>query len=275
MPYCSSCGTEHGSDAQFCGSCGALLGATPIAGELIPRDVGELLGETFSVYGRNFWPFATIVALAQIPNLVGMLISIPTFSLLLTVASIILGILAYGAVTYGAAAQYLGDGINIGECYGRAWGRVLSLIIGTLLIGIVLSFLGLLSLILIGIPLFFYVLATYYFFPQAIILERKGGIAALARSRELVRGNWWRLFAIGVLFILVSFAIGIALLILVAIVSFFSQPLGGIFSAGVSIIVTPILVIGATISYLDLRVRKEGYTLDVMAKELAIQEEGD
>lgn len=29
MPYCSSCGTEHGLDAQFCPSCGASLESPP------------------------------------------------------------------------------------------------------------------------------------------------------------------------------------------------------------------------------------------------------
>lgn len=29
MPYCPSCGTEHGPDAQFCVYCGASLESLP------------------------------------------------------------------------------------------------------------------------------------------------------------------------------------------------------------------------------------------------------
>src|SRR5579862_4894653 len=50
------------------------------------------------------------------------------------------------------------------------------------------------TLILPGI----YVLVSWYFVVQAVVLERDRGLAAIMRSATLVRGNWWRSAATGV-----------------------------------------------------------------------------
>ncbi len=274
MPFCSSCGAENPTEARFCTNCGSRVAAFLTEEALIPPfplNLGGLISETFGLYGRNFWPFVIIVLLAQIPNLVGLIIAAAgTLFILLTLGSVLLGILAYAATIYGVASLYLGHRVNVGQCYGRALGSVASLTVAFILFGVTLLFTGFLSLFIIGIPLFFYILVIWFFFPQAIMFERKNVIAAFGRSRELVRGSWWRAFGIGVVFVLVMIAISIAASIPGVAADRFSETLGIILGIVAGIIVTPIGYIGGTLVYLDLRVRKERYTLDAMASELSL-----
>ena len=95
------------------------------------------------------------------------------------------------------------------------------------------------------------------------MIEGKGSIAALGRSMELVRGSWWRVFGIGVVFALILLATSKVVSELGDIIL-----IGLIVPAVATVLVLPILLIGRTLVYLDLRVRKEGYTLDALASEV-------
>ena len=272
MPYCSNCGAENPQEASFCASCDSPMSAIPTDDVLIARDIGGLISETFGVYRRHFWPFVIIVLLAEIPLVVASLTDRKVLSVILTLVSVFLGILAYGAIIYGVASQYLGRGVRVGECYERAWRRIISLVVGSILVAIVLLLLFLLSFLIIGIPVFFYILVVWFFFPQAIMLERMSVFSAFGRSSEWVKGSWWRVFGIGVVFVLVIIGLSVVASIPGVIAGLFSEPVGDSVGAVAGIFVTPIVNIGATLVYLDLRVRKERYTLKTMASELGLEE---
>ena len=104
---------------------------------------------------------------------------------------------------------------------------------------------------------------------------------SLSRSAFLVKKNWWRV--LGILIVLgligsilsavaggvIGFVIGLigvavgASEVLIGQVAELAGSLVGIFFA-------PIGLIGVTLLYFDLRVRKEGYNLEVMAQELRV-----
>ena len=115
-------------------------------------------------------------------------------------------------------------------------------------------------LIIVGIPLFFYLLVIWFFAIHAIVIEGKGPISALGRSRELTVGSWWRLFGIGIVFIL--------LLIPLQIVSNLMPH--AIVSTVISALALPIFYVGGTLVYVDLRVRKENYDIQALADDLAL-----
>jgi hypothetical protein len=109
-----------------------------------------------------------------------------------------------------------------------------------------------------------------------LLIERCGAWPALRRSLRLVRGRWWP--TAGVL--LVSE-------VMVAIVGGAIQALFvGIFLTGSSVVVVVVLVSLAaavsavitrpfvaavrTVLYYDLRVRKEGYDVELLAEQLGI-----
>ncbi len=127
---------------------------------------------------------------------------------------------------------------------------------------------GMLMIVIIGIPLFFYLLVALFFYTPAIMLEGKDIIGSLGRSRQLVAGSWWRIFGIGIVFVLLLLGLSVTASIPGIIFSFISPYLASIYSAVVNILLFPIVIIGMILVYIDLRVRKEGYTLTQMVYEV-------
>ena len=275
---CPTCGQDNPTEARFCSNCGSELiapaGSTAVPpfktepSRLPTRDLGDLVGETFRVYGRSFWFFVLIAFVPAMPLLVSNLTS-GSVSVILFMAGFFLGILAQGATVHGVVQQYLGRQISVGEAFGRAWRRVVALILAFIVFGLALLGSGILVLIIIGIPLFYYLLVSWFFYPQAIMLEDKGPLAALGRSRELVRGSWWRVFVMGIIFVLMIVVLFLVALIPESILTSVVNPTAGtLFITAVQILLSPIIPIGATQVYIYLRVRKEDYTLEVIASEV-------
>ena len=79
------------------------------------------------------------------------------------------------------------------------------------------------------------------------------------------------MFGIGVVFVLVIIALSIAGVIPVIVISLISPVTGALLSAVVSSLILPVLFIGRTLVYFDLRSRKERYTLGVLASEVGRQ----
>ncbi|MCH8205790.1 MAG: zinc-ribbon domain-containing protein [Chloroflexi bacterium] len=285
---CASCGHENVSGAQFCSQCGSRLGgpvqASPYRpfgserpeharGDLPPKELGGLISETFGVYSSSLWPFALIAAIPVVPAVVS--IATPVWlTVILTIVFWMLTLLAYPAIAYGVALHYLGQEVNVSLCFRRAWNRVVSLIIANLILLVAVIGCLILFLVVIGIPLLFYIFVSWFFFGQAIILEGKGPTASIGRSRELVKGSWWRVFGLGVGFVLVMLMLFVGALIVIA-AAVRAHPTAGQIVAGVfEIFLFPIAPIGATLVYFDLRVRKEGYSLDTMATEAGVAPAG-
>jgi hypothetical protein len=115
---------------------------------------------------------------------------------------------------------------------------------------------------------------------QAMIVEGRMGISALKRSASLVLRSWWRVFGITLVLGLVGF--GLAVLVSIP---FFLIALGvpgaaqGSLASGalllladsaVRITVLPLLFIGGTLLYYDLRVRNEEYDVATLSREMGI-----
>ena len=309
---CPQCGHDNPADARFCATCGSPLRTqveeagqpqlpTPEQeyGDLPPRGIGGLLAETFAVYRKNFWPFVLIVLIAIVPQ-------VPTFALdvnpdfgsgwsgvLLFTPGLLLAfivtILIPAASVYAVAQHYAGTRIDVGECFKRAWFKVMSLVMASVLVALPLILLWVfilgpinsldqcrlstsdchlgdlwqLAIPAIAIPPFLYLFVMWLFIDEAIMIEGRGAIAALGRSMELVRGSWWRVFGIVVVFVLILLGTSKVVLELGYTIS-----IGLIVPAVATVLVLPILLIGRTLVYLDLRVRKEGYTLGALASEV-------
>ena len=189
------------------------------------------------------------------------------FGVMLALVGFFLYILVSGAVIYAVVQQQVGSAVDVGECFAQAWRKALSLVVAYILFALALLASGFLMLILIGVPLFFYLLVAWFFFSEAIMIEGKVAVAAFGRSRGLVRGSWWRVFGIGVVFVLLIIRVSIVGAIAGFVVSLFSGPAGDVLFF-FAVLVTPYPLIGGTLLYLDLRARKEGYTVGALASEL-------
>ena len=279
---CHRCGNDNRTDALFCANCGTPLLVEPVSstvslsqpetGQLetasLPyRDLRGLIDETFSVYQRNFLPFFLIALVPQVPLLVAAGTA-GAVALLFYLLGVILSILASGATIHAVIQQQLGRRIYVGEGYRRAWQSAVPLIIAGIIVALALMAAAILIFIMVGIPLLIYILVVWYFYMPPIILEGKSPTAALGRSRELVRENWWRVFGIVAVFTLISIGLAVVSLIPTSILTSLMPILEDIFKAGAQALIFPVNAIGATLVYLDLRTRKEGYTLGEMASEM-------
>ena len=264
--------------------------------KLNPRNIGDILGDTFRIYGRNFWDLSAITAIILgVLGIIGIIAGFGSLPLVITggeigalagwtiagliiwvVANILGGILVVGALIHAVSEQYLGQRISIRQAYGFAWRRLGAMlgagILASLAIGGIiavsvsvaaLSWVGWILLV-VGSCASIYLMISWIFILPVALLEGLGPTAALSRSSALVKKNWWRVLGITLVMALISGAI-IAILGMIPTV-------GAILG---SILVTPIYTIASTLLYYDLRVRKEEYSLEALASELHIEIDSD
>jgi Membrane domain of glycerophosphoryl diester phosphodiesterase len=122
--------------------------------------------------------------------------------------------------------------------------------------------------------LYYAVYVRLIFAPQTIVLERLGGLDGLRRSWKLVEGSFWRV--LGINFVL-SILVGLIGQGPVYVITFIAnlQPspeLAVIVNATaqsvLNVVVLPLQFAALTLVYYDLRIRKEGFDLQLMAQQL-------
>lgn len=104
-----------------------------------PRNVGDILKETFTIYRKNFWRFAAIVLIAAIPNTIAIIVDLlfpshgeianrnaASFFIMLPLylLTFVLSILTVGATTHAVAEQYFKQPINFGRAFSFSWNRL-------------------------------------------------------------------------------------------------------------------------------------------------------
>jgi len=280
---CNNCGVVNPDGAHYCGSCGWAF--EPLANEDVdppqvdaagegqldrtqwaPRSLNGLLMESVRLYRKNPAVFLGIGLIPQLPGLLGLGPLPMWWAVTLIITSLVITALTFGAITHAVVTGYLGLTPTVASSYSRAWNRVVSLeaclVAHLVLVGTSL----LLSLVLVGIPMLLVLLVVLWFYPQTIMVENRDPVTAFRRSVALVRGNWLRIFGIGAVYW--SLPVALALAVLPVSNDPAHSMLVGIYSAVVGTVTTPWILIGSTLTYLDLRVRKEGYSVGSLEAEL-------
>lgn len=258
--------------------------------ELRPLTLGELLDRTFFLYRKNFILFAGIVALPHLALLavqfagVGLtsakLLIGPAASIPWTLAvwAVSLGVTAasQGATVIAVSQVHLGRQTTITESFAGIKGRIfyLALIMIGYWIGIGV---GLALLVVPGIIL---ALMWALTIPVAVI-EDTGLRDSVNRSAELTKGHRGRVFVLGLLVIVLWYAIfliweipifaalGVMTrghrLVSVPLWTQLAIPVGSFIS---QCLVGPLMTIGFSLLYYDERVRKEAFDLQLMMSNL-------
>ena len=190
-----------------------------------------------------------------------------------TAITIFQSLIVTAAGTSVISQHLLGRSVSVGEAYSQVLGLLFPLlgvliifVLGSLVLSTLAAGIGLMAL-LPGI-------AVYVWFCMAapvVIIEREGGFGALKRSRVLIKGFFDRGFLLVVWLTLSEAFVVILVLSLPFLVGSFPgfPSLLSFLSICLSLPVNAFRVISTTMLYYDLRIRKEGYDLQILAQELA------
>ncbi|HYO46139.1 MAG TPA: hypothetical protein VEY33_05565, partial [Gemmatimonadota bacterium] len=139
---------------------------------------------------------------------------------------------------------------------------------------ILILVLGILALIPLVIWLYF----AWSVAVPAMLTEDARGTKALGRSFRLVKGRWWPVFGVllvaslatGIIASILTFIPEIVLLGDLGDSEFAALVLRGLSTAIASVLTTPFLSAVAVVLYFDLRVRKEGFDLQLLAHQIGV-----
>jgi hypothetical protein len=189
--------------------------------------------------------------------------------LIATFATILVTPFIGGATSMIVAASYLGGELRAGPAM-RATGRRFLVLLAVFFLTGLLKLGGLL-LCLVGalIPMTFFLVTT-----PVVMVEESGPIQSMARSVTLVRPRFWPVMAIGIGSGLLASLLGNILATPFSVAAlavgyrwgWILAAIGAILPA---LITTPFVSILATLVYFDLRIRNEGFDLQMIAAELA------
>ena len=187
----------------------------------------------------------------------------------------ILGILGHnlcrGALTKNVSEFYLGREMTVGQAYRYIWPKFLTLIAAGLLVGIVVWF-GFMLLIVPGVIFSLWFALTI----PVIVVEDAKVTQGMSRSKFLASGNLGKIFAVGFLVLAISWVVNIPFsfaggfighllfsnnTILMNFTNQFASVIG-------QILVVPIGAIAYILLYYDLRIRKEGFDLQMLAESI-------
>jgi hypothetical protein len=264
--------------------------------QLRPLSIGEVLDAGFSLFRHRFGKLVVAVLVPFVPlAILGTLIVASTddraFDVNTTetddsgaaIAGNIVGVLIQGAALALAvaacfkiiSAAYLGEQTTVGESLRYGARRILALIVAYIVLTIVLT----ISAFLLLIPAIFFGVKFALTFP-AIVFERKGPFSAIGRSWTLTRQNWWRtfgtLFVVALLLLVLTLALSFALGAAIGAADMDSEVVFAILTTLVNIAVIAVTYpLGAailTVIYYDLRVRHEGFDLQLLARGVGSDE---
>jgi hypothetical protein len=190
-------------------------------------------------------------------------------TLIAALASFLITPFIGGAVSKIVASSYLGEEPEPGPVM-RATARRFLALLGAFLFTLLLKLVGLLFCVVgVLVPMTFFLVTT-----PAVMVEELGPIQAMARSVTLVRSRFWPVMGIGVLSGLLasvlesilSWPFGLAAGVIGFRWGWILAAIGEILPA---LVTMPLVAIVATLVYFDLRIRNEGFDLQMIAAELA------
>jgi hypothetical protein len=242
---------------------------------LIEHTVGSIITGAFKIYSNNL---GTLFLIFVLPILPMSLIQAQAqrggnfvLQVLVILLSTVVTLFAYSAMTVAVADVCLGNTPSVKRSYARILGKLPLLLLLTNLLQALVTFAGLLLLIIPGLVLLVWLMTV----PSVVVLEGKSGIAALKRSKQLGDGLHWRNVGLFLLLMVVVVAIGGGIGIVIGILrAFFPEVLNETIFLGLVIslqqgLFAPLGITVMILIYYDERVRKEGYDVMALAQDLA------
>jgi uncharacterized membrane protein len=250
---------------------------------LRPLSVGEILDTSFSLYRRHFGALATVslvctglpLVLRLFVEASGGLFTHLTLALLYLLSLVVLSLVATGATVFIVSESYLGRPLSAREALVRATPYMGRILIASLLMALVIG----LGFVLMVIPGIILAVGLAVAIPAVVLESGRSASGALSRSWELTRGARWRIFGLGITLFVLLYVPVVAISGLVAVLiprgaavgfgasstaTIVALAIGGV----VQLFIYPLFYCVLTVTYYDLRVRKEGFDLELLASSL-------
>ncbi len=257
---------------------------------LRPLSTGELLDRTFSLYRSQFWLFVGIFALPHLVVLGVQLLQLSSERSYARVPHVLSTLLWFVGVSFvglvmASASQaatvvavseiHLNRPATITDSFGRVKGHLLGVIGISVLVGLAVG-VGAVAFLVPGVLLaIMWCLAI-----PAKVLENKGALAAMSRSVDLTKGDWGRIFIVGLLVVVLSFGVRMLFQAPILVAIYMSARAGmrnAVLAWQIGLLVAAFIaqsLVGAvgtiafSLVYYDERVRKEAFDIQLMMATL-------
>jgi hypothetical protein len=253
-----------------------------------PLSFAEVLDRSFRILVDNAVVLIGISVIPLIPEKM-----LESFGRCGPIAAMILlmivGPLLHAALTTAITEIYLDKPVTIESAYRSGWSILFPffgtylLLFGTFLLGIIViavvagvsTLAGVTNIVpllfalgfLVGLPLWIYVVTRWSLIGPVMIVERRFGLLALRRSRDLVEGVWWRTFGIIIVASLIAQVPAGTLNLLWSSIPVIGVLLTGlVYAAG-----TSYSAIVIAVYYFDRRCRIEDFDLRRLAEQIRSQ----
>ena len=258
--------------------------------EIRGLSIGEILDQAITLTKDHFGALLTVVAVTLLPiGLIqaGVNIAImPEISLIPTpeeiaaiekvqaenlpiiVGMALLGLLvipiANAALVRIVAHAYLGKNTSTGDAVGSAFGLLLPLYWTWIILTIAVMG-GMILLVIPGIiAAFWFSLTT-----QVVVVERVSGVAALKRSRNLMRGNVGTVFVLGIVLGMISIGMQVGSQFIPQI---HAKNLAAVL---INCVFTIFSSVAMVVFYFSCRCKNEHFDLQLLAQNVAGEATGD
>ena len=266
--------------------------------QLRPMTTADIIDTAIRLYRHNFGLFLGIAAVVQLPTLVAQVASSAVISaavateeevnvlamggvtvgiVVLALAAVLLYPLGQAAMTVAVSERYLGHSTSVRAAYAAAVPHYWRVLWTSVLAWLAIYggfFLCVIPGIWLGIRLLLAPSVT-------VVLEGRWGSAGLSRSWRLTEGNFWSIFgtmAVLVLMVMVAtygVITPVAILMGAGLASDPSsmttyQVVTQSLAATMQMVLAPLWMLGIVLVYYDLRIRKEGFDLLMMAQALGV-----
>lgn len=235
-----------------------------------PRRASEIIDAAVQLYRRNARTMIAIGALVQVPALVLRTITLGVFGVTpegmpnsfvaagtVTIVEGLLLLFSSAALTLAASRAYHGERVDVRESYADAVPRLGSYLVASILTGI-LFVLGIVLLIVGAL----YFLAKYGLSSTIAVLEARSGPSAMSRASRLSDGRRLHVLTAVAAAWLIYLAVLVGAGLLASLVPTASANM--ILAAIVTIFAFPLVPLALVVTYYDLRIRAEGYDIEVL-----------
>ena len=251
---------------------------------LKPMELSDFFDISFYLLRRNFLLFVCISGIVIVPaySIIGICFSKINQNLIQSLMQIVVSIfqpIVVAAATYAISKRYLGESCTVWQAYGAVFKRFFPFVWTTIVVGLIMMAGSLAFIFPMIIMSFWYTFVTPVFMMEGLQFKD-----ARVRSKHLAEGHWYRIFLINLLYsIIAGFITGILILPAAIILGVFAASSKSadmvipawywIYIAVATAIQMTIQMVVPVLLYYDIKIRKEGFDLEMLASSITKNEQ--